>query len=116
MKLIKSFEYAYRGLMGAVKSQLNLRIHLTAAVAVIIAGFYFGITATEWTIILILIGIVISLELVNTAIEHLVDLITLERKPLAGKVKDIAAAAVIVSSLTAVVVGFIIFSKYINRL
>src|SRR5690348_15968869 len=98
MKIIKSLGYAYRGLITAINDQINLRIHLGVAVLVIIAGSYFRMTSTEWALILIAIGVVISCELVNTSIENLVDLVTLEKKPLAGKVKDIAAAAVMVSS------------------
>jgi diacylglycerol kinase len=113
MKLIKSFGYAYQGLIEAIKDQLNLRIQFAAAFFVILAGFYFRITAVEWAIILVTISVVISLELVNTAIENLVDLITLEKNPLAGKVKDIAAAAVLFSSLAAVVIGFVVFSKHL---
>jgi len=113
MKLIKSFGYAYQGLIAAIKDQINLRIHLGVAVMVVIAGFYFRLTTMEWALILIATGLVISLELINTAIENLVDLVTLERKPLAGKIKDIAAAAVLVSSVVALVVGLVIFSKYI---
>lgn len=113
MKLIKSFGYAYQGLVAAFRDQLNLRIQLIVALIAVLAGFYFRIAEMEWVILFFGIGAVISLELVNTAIESLVDLVTLEKKPLAGKVKDIAAAAVLFSSFIAVVVGFLIFSKYL---
>ncbi len=114
MKIIKSFDYAFKGLRVAVEEQLNLRIHFLVALVVVAAGFYFHITSTEWVLLLITISIVISLELLNTAIESLTDFVTLERSPLAGKVKDIAAAAVLFSSIVAVIIGFIIFSKYIS--
>lgn len=112
MKLIRSLGYAYHGLIVAIRGQVNLRIHLVAASLAISTGFYFHITTIEWAFIIVTIGLVISLELVNTSIEYLSDLVTLERKPLAGKVKDIAAAAVLVSSIAALAVGFVIFSKY----
>jgi diacylglycerol kinase len=83
------------------------------ALVTIGAGFYFGITSWEWCVILITIGLVIALEMVNTAIERLVDLVTRERKPQAGKIKDIAAGAVLVVSVIAVVVGVIVFRKYL---
>jgi diacylglycerol kinase len=113
MKFLNSFRYAWNGLAMAFKEQLNIKIHLIIAVLVIVAGFYFNVTITEWCILIFAIALVISLELINTAIENLVDLVTLERKPLAGKIKDIAAAAVLVSAIASAVVGIIIFYKYI---
>jgi diacylglycerol kinase len=100
-------------LVMALKEQLNIKIHLVIALFVIAAGFYFHVTVTEWCILVFAIALVISLELINTAIENLVDLVTLERKPLAGKIKDIAAAAVLVSAIASAVVGMVIFYKYI---
>jgi diacylglycerol kinase len=79
----------------------------------VIAGFYFSITTTEWIIVLVVIGLVISLELINSAIENLVDLVTKEQMPLAGKIKDLAAGAVLIFSVIAFCVGCIIFEKYI---
>ena len=115
MKLIKSFSYAWQGLVAALKSELNLRIHFGITVLVVIAGCYFKITHREWVVLVIAMGFVISLELVNTAIENLTDLITTDNDPLAGKVKDIAAAAVLIASLAAAIAGLIIFSNYIFR-
>ena len=113
MKLLRSFGYAWNGLKVAVKEESNLRIHLAIAVVVIAMGFYFHINPMEWLIVLILFGLVISLELINSAIENLTDLVTKEKLPLAGKVKDISAAAVLVASVIALLVGITIFTKYI---
>ena len=74
-----------------------------------IAGVVLGITPTEWCICLTLFGLVIALELVNTAIESVVDLVTTERKPLAKTAKDTAAGAVLVAAIMAAIVGLIIF-------
>ena len=112
-KVIKSFSYAWHGLLLAMKSELNLRIHLGAGVLVVIAGCYFKITRMEWAVLVIAVGFVLSLELVNTAIEKLADLVTKNKDPLAGKVKDIAAAAVMIGSMAAAIAGIIIFSNYI---
>ena len=112
-KFIKSVGYAVNGIVAALKDQRNLAIQSVIAIAVIAAGFYFGITSIEWCIILILIGTVLSLELMNSALEELVNLVTKEKHPLAGKVKDIAAGAVLVFSVIAGIVGIIIFAKYI---
>jgi len=113
MKLLKNFGYAWKGFNVAVKDEPNLKIHLAMAAIVIGMGFYFKVSSVEWMVLLILIGLVISLELINSAIENLTDLVTKERLPLAGKVKDIAAAAVLTISVIALLVGIIIFKKYI---
>ena len=113
MKVIRSIGYAISGLRAAIKEQLNLRIHLFVALVVVVSGWYFHITPTEWMLSLMMISVVISLELVNTAIENLTDLVTKERNPFAGKVKDVAASAGLFASIIAAIIGFIIFSKYI---
>jgi len=92
------------------------KIHLAAATVVIALGFNFNITSVEWLIILIMIGLVICTELINSSIENLTDLVTQQKNPLAGKVKDIAASAVLVMSILSVVVGLIIFTKYFKEL
>ena len=81
-----------------------------------IAGAALGITPTEWCICLTLFGLVIALELVNTAIESVVDLVTTERKPLAKTAKDTAAGAVLVAAIMAAIVGLIIFVPRIASL
>ncbi len=100
----------------SIADQLNLKIHLAVAVAVVIAGFYFQITAVEWSVVLLCIALVIGLEMINSALEGLVDLVTRERLPLAGKIKDIAAGAVLFVALISVAIGVIIFGKYIVQL
>ncbi|SKC86390.1 diacylglycerol kinase family protein [Ohtaekwangia koreensis] len=114
--LIKSFGYAWKGIVVAIREQRNLRIHLSITSLVVAAGFYFHITAVEWCILLLSIGLVIGLELINSSIENLVDLVTRERQPLAGKVKDIAAGAVLIVSVISVIIGLIIFLPYISTL
>ena len=111
---LKSFIYAIHGLWSGIADQRNLKFQLGVTVIVVGAGFYLSITGIEWSIILLCIGMVIGLELVNTALENLVDLVTLERKPLAGKIKDIAAGAVLIVSILSVIIGVIIFRKYLK--
>ena len=108
-KRISSVQYALQGLVDLVKSQPNARIHLAASVAVTFAGFYFGITKAEWLAVVLCMAFVISMEAVNTALEYLTDLVSPEHHPLAGKVKDVAAAAVLIAAIGAVVVGLIVF-------
>jgi diacylglycerol kinase len=112
-KFFRSFIYAIRGVRTSLKVQRNLKVQTFVAVITIGAGFYFDIAAWEWCAILLTIGLVIALEMINTAIESLVDLVTREKTPRAAKVKDIAAGAVLLVSMIAVVVGVIIFRKYL---
>lgn len=112
-KQIRSFGYAWKGIRQCVGKEQNLSIHLIVTVMVIIAGFFFDITRTEWLIIILCIGVVIAAELFNTAIERLVDLVSPEHNPIAGQVKDIAAGAVLVCAVAAAIIGVIIFLPYI---
>ncbi|CAM4133540.1 diacylglycerol kinase [Bacillus manliponensis] len=111
-KLINSFRCALAGILFAVLYERNVKIHFVAALFVISAGFYFHITTVEWLILLLTIGIVISLEMVNTAIEKTVDLSTSEFHPLAKVAKDVAAGVVLFFSCIAVIIGAIIFLPY----
>jgi diacylglycerol kinase len=110
---LKSFIYAINGLRISFREHRNLIIQFFIGIIAVGAGFYFGITASEWCILLLTIAIVIGFEMMNTAIENLVNLVTKERNPLAGKIKDIAAGAVLFVSLVAVIIGVLIFKKYI---
>ncbi|MFN0174291.1 MAG: diacylglycerol kinase family protein [Saprospiraceae bacterium] len=108
-KRASSFRYAFQGLVDLFKSQANARIHGAAAAAVVLAGFYFQISRTEWIAVTLCILLVFSLEAMNTAIEYLTDLVSPDFHPLAGKAKDVAAAAVLLAALGAVLVGLLIF-------
>jgi diacylglycerol kinase len=110
---LKSFVYATSGIVAGISDQRNLRVLVVIAAIVIGAAFYFDINRLEWCIILLCIGLVIGLEMFNSSVESLVDLVTLEKKPLAGKVKDIAAGAVLFVSALSAIIGIIIFSKYL---
>lgn len=110
---LKSFVCAIQGLRAALKEQRNLKIQLLVALVVINAGFYCELQRWEWCAVFICIGLVVGFEMMNSAIESLVDLVTREHNPLAGKAKDIAAAAVLVVSIAALIVGCVIFSQYL---
>lgn len=114
-KQLRSFGYAWKGIRSCVGKEQNLSFHLIATVCVVTAGFVCGITRTEWICVLLCIGVVIAAELFNSAIERLVDLVSPQRHPLAGQIKDIAAGAVLVCALTAMVVGLVIFVPYLTR-
>ena len=108
-KFIRGFGFAFKGLGHAVKTQLNFRVHLLLAVIAIALGCYLQLSSFEWLWIIFSIGLVLLTELVNTAIELLVDLVSPGFNETAGKVKDIAAAAVLVTAFTALAIGIIIF-------
>jgi diacylglycerol kinase len=112
-KRIQSFRHAFRGLFLLFRSQANARIHLIAAIVVVAAGFYFQVSRTEWIALVLCIGTVVALEAVNTAVEFLTDLVSPEWHPLAGKTKDVAAAAVLVAAVAAAVVGLLVFAPKI---
>ena len=95
---IASFHFALQGVADLLRSQPNARIHIAAAAAVA-AGFYFRIASWEWVAVIFCIVLVIALEAVNTALEYLTDLASPDFHPLAGKAKDVAAAAVLVADL-----------------
>jgi diacylglycerol kinase (ATP) len=108
-KLYKSFGYAFEGIGNTVLHERNMQIHCVVAALVVIFGFILHISLTEWMVCLLLFALVFSLELVNTALEAVVDLATSERKPLAKKAKDAAAGAVLISAIIAAILGGIIF-------
>ena len=105
----KSFGYAFKGLAILFKEEVHAQFHLFATFSVILAGWYFKISAIEWCLVILSIGIVIATEALNTAIENLTDLVSPEIHPLAGKAKDLAAAGVLIAAFSAAVIGLIIF-------
>lgn len=109
---MKSFGYAIKGLK-ALFTEPNLVIHLCAAILAIIAGLILKISATHWAIITLIIALVISLELINTALEKLIDHLHPNQHPIIGKVKDIAAGAVLIAALGAIIIAGLIFGSYL---
>ena len=107
--LYKSFGYAFEGIFAGIRGERNMKIHCFAAVCVIVAGVLFHISVTEWCICLVLFGLILSLELVNTAIEAVVDLVTEDKKPLAKLAKDTAAGAVLIAAVMSAMAGLLIF-------
>ena len=106
---MKRFRYAINGLVLAFRTEINMRVHIIAAVLACIAGLYFDISSVEWIVIILCIVLVISFELINTAIEELCNMVEPEQHPVIKKVKDIAAAAVLVAATGTVVAALIIF-------
>lgn len=108
-KFLKSFTYAFDGLAYAFKTQLSFQVEVVAAIVVILAGSYFQLSKDEWLWISVAIALVLILELLNTAIEVLVDLVSPQIHPKAGAIKDVASASVLVASGFAVVVALFVF-------
>jgi diacylglycerol kinase len=105
----RSFLFAGQGVWHAVRHQRNMRVHLAAAVAAVVAGLVLKISSMGWACVLLAIGLVLTAEMLNTVVESLVDLYTDEYHPLAKIAKDTAAGAVLVSSLAALAVGLAVF-------
>ena len=107
--LYKSFGYAFQGIFTCIRKERNMKIHCVMAVLVVIAGIILKLSPVEWCICLALFGLVMALELVNTAVEAVVDLVTSEYKPLAKIAKDTAAGAVLIAAIMAAIAGLIVF-------
>lgn len=105
----KSFHYAFDGVKEAFANEPNFRVHVIVSVIALAAGFFLNLNAQEWLILLLTVSSVIILELINTAIEALVDLASPKIHPRAKVAKDVAAAAVLTASIIAIVVGIVLF-------
>ncbi len=104
-----AFRYAFRGLAIALREEHNMRIHLVAAVGVVVAGVVCHISTSEWVAVFVAIGLVISMELMNSALERLADEVHPERSEAMAKIKDLSAAGVLVSAITALAIGVWVF-------
>ena len=108
-RLIKSFGYAFEGIQAAIKTERNFQIHLVAAVLVIILGLYVGLPWAKWCLVAFAIGFVLVSELFNTSIERLSsEVADGKQNPAIKTVKDVSAAAVFFSALTALVIGILV--------
>jgi diacylglycerol kinase len=106
---MKSFQYALQGLLTAIRTEVNMRFHIAAAVLVCASGIWLQLQQYEWIIVAFAITLVLVLELLNTAIEQLCNAVTMEQHPFIKKAKDISAAAVFMAATGSGVAGCIIF-------
>lgn len=104
-----SFKHALDGFVYAVRTQPNFRFHLLATLIVVLFGLYFSISPIEWLFLIFTVNMVLVAEMVNTSIESMVDLITLEERADAKTAKDVSAATVLISAILSVIVALIIF-------
>lgn len=110
---LKSVQHATRGLFVFFRTERNGKIQLSASLIAIVSGLYFHITAGEWCWIIACIISVIAMEMINTAIEHICNMISPDYHPAVKNIKDISAGAVWLTAIGAAVIGMIVFSKYI---
>jgi diacylglycerol kinase len=108
---LKSFSYAFKGI-GAALKQRNMKIIFISAVLTIIAALVLKVRSTDWCMLLLCIGAVISLEMMNCAIEEIVNFISPGFHEKAGKIKDISAGAVLIFSIISFIIGILILGKY----
>ncbi len=113
--LRSSFRHALDGLAYVVRAERNARIDLAIAILVILLSLFLGLSPIEWVLIIAAIAIVFAGEMLNTVVEMTVDLITYRQNPMAKKVKDVAAGAILVAAIAAAVMGLIILGPHLWR-
>lgn len=115
IKFFKGFGFAFAGIWQMLLQERNFKVHVLALLVVISAGLYFHITTQEWINILLVSALVLSLEAINTAIEKLCDMHTKGIHPQIKLIKDVAAGAVLIAAIFALVIAFLIFTKYLVK-
>lgn len=113
-RLLKSFNYACRGFLKIFKEEQNLKVHVIAGLLAVFSGLYFKISRIEFALLAIVIGLVILMEIANSAVERIADILKPRLHVYVKEIKDISAAAVLVSSLLAVIAGILIFWPHIQ--
>ena len=106
---VESLRNAGRGVGKLIRGERNFRIHLLVTVCAMVLAGWLNFTVEHWSLLLLTIGLVLLTEAINSAIESLVDLVEPEKHPLAGRAKDIAAAAVLIASVISVIIGVLLF-------
>jgi len=107
--ILKTFGFAWKGLVLAFQTQRNIRIHSLISLVSLLGAWYFQISKMEWLLIFLAMGLVFGMECMNTSLEELTNLVSPQFDIRAGKVKDLAAGAVLIASIFAFLIGMIIF-------
>lgn len=115
-RLLKSYSYAIKGLFKTFHEEQNLKIQTFASLVVLILGFYFSISRIEWAILTLVVCLVLTAEVINSAVERITDVLKPRINTYVKEIKDIMAAAVLLSSIAAIIVGVIIFWPYVYKL
>ena len=113
--VLQSFNYAFEGVIHVLRRERNMRAHFVIATAVLVLAFAYGVTKLELIVLLLAIAFVLIAEMVNTAVEEIIDLTTTAFDPRAKLAKDVAAGGVLVASVTAMVVGYLIFAERLTE-
>ena len=108
-KKLSSFKFAFNGLVIALKEEFNFRVHVVLAALAIFLGVYFDLNTSEWLFVVAAIGLVITAELFNTALEELCDMLNPIHDPHVAKIKDLSASAVLTASFAALIIGLTVF-------
>lgn len=111
LSLFESFNYAIEGIVHVLRTHRNMRIHFAAAIVVLVAAVWTGVTRFELIALMLAIAFVLVAEMINSAVEQAIDLATTSFDPLAKLAKDIAAGAVLIAAVTAAAVGYLVFSR-----
>lgn len=111
-RIAKSFLYAFRGLIKTFHEEQNFKIQSVVAIIILALGFYFEISRMEWIFLVLVIGLVLLMEVLNSAVERIVDVLKPRIDTYVKEIKDIMAAAVMLASIMAVIIGLIIFLPY----
>lgn len=114
--IIDSFNYAVSGIITSLKTEKNMKVHYIIAIVIIISSLFFDFTRIEFLLLLFSISLVVITEMINTALERVVDLITEDFHPLARIVKDVAAGAVLIAAINSIIVGYLLFFDRLNSL
>jgi len=106
---LKSVGFAFKGMLILIKTESSIKIQVFIAIIMTIAGFYFEISSVEWMVQIAMIGLVMGIEGVNTAVEYIADFIHPDHHPKIGLIKDVSAGAVFIAAVVATIVGCIIY-------
>ncbi len=112
--ILESFNFAFEGIIHVLRTQRNMRIHLIVAAVVLVLAFAVGVSKFELIALLLAIAFVLIAEMVNTALEHAIDVATTSFDPMAKLAKDIAAGAVLIATATAVAIGYVVFATRLS--
>ena len=112
--ILESFNYAFEGVIHVLRTQRNMRLHFLIAALVLVAGVVVGVRRFELIALLLAIAFVLIAEMINTAVEHTIDVATTSFDPMAKLAKDIAAGAVLIASVNAVAIGYLVFAHRIG--
>lgn len=115
-RLFKSYSYALKGLFKTFREEQNLRIQSLASLAVLILGIYFSLSRIEWAILTLAVCLVLTAEITNSAVERVTDVLKPRINTYVKEIKDIMAAAVLLSSIAALITGLIIFFPYVYKM